>query len=206
MVCGWGQSPATPPAKLRCSDEMLRCAAQQFPFVCFDGSFIQGCQCSIALMPLFCWCCGTGGCRFWCCHFSLCTLQWPCLRWLKVVWQRTLVSSHCVFVCASQNRRFEALWSPAAMSEKCKSTSLVILGSTSVDPYIHACTRVRSIGTIANFKLLQNTSAPWVFLLCMAHFQNKVTNQRQKPHALKPPPKWETGEFMLSNGGRWPQG
>lgn len=50
------------------------------------------------------------------------------------------MSTHCAFVCASQNKRFEALQSPAAMAEKCKSTPLRILGSSAVDTYIRAHT------------------------------------------------------------------
>ena len=64
---------------------------------------------------------------------------WPCWKLLKFVWiKHVCVSASHIHMCAQVKvRGLKLLWSPAAMSKKCKCTLLDILESSAVDP--HRC-------------------------------------------------------------------
>lgn len=110
-------------------------ASQQSPFVRLHSDFRQHCKCPQASVPLACSCSGTGSCRFWCCQLPLCTRRrkpWPC--W-KLLIEHLCPCVMLQYVCTYQGCGSEALWSPTALSKKCKYTIRDILASPAVDPH-----------------------------------------------------------------------
>lgn len=121
-------------------------ASQQSPFVRLHSGFRQHCECPGASMPFTCSCCGTG---------ELKVLVLPALPLHPE--EKTMALLETTHVCldtghlcpcivlqyvrTSQDWGSEALWSPTAMSKKCKYTLLDILASPADDSHTWASAR-----------------------------------------------------------------